>query len=77
MRLELSDGRSEQVRIDDVDGNHTRPPTAQRVLDKFRRNAQRILSTDGIAQLEAACMTLSSSNTLQNLGRALALRASH
>jgi len=76
VRIELSDGRSEQVRIDDVDGNHTRPPTAQRVLDKFRRNARRTLSTDGVAQLEAACMTLSSSSKLQNLGQALALRES-
>jgi 2-methylcitrate dehydratase PrpD len=75
VRIELDGGRVEQVRIDDVDGNHTRPPSPQRVLDKFRRNAQRTLSTDGVARLEAACMTLSSSANLQDLGRALALRA--
>jgi 2-methylcitrate dehydratase PrpD len=42
---------SKTVRIDDVDGNHSRPPTPARVMDKFRSNAARSLSQAAVERL--------------------------
>src|SRR5438445_13587554 len=47
-------GTSEPVRIDDVFGNHTRPPGADAVLAKFRTNAARSLTADAVGALERA-----------------------
>ena len=49
---------TETVRIDDVFGNHTRPPGADAVLAKFRANAARSLQADAIASLERAAQRL-------------------
>src|SRR5437762_7607067 len=38
----------------DVFGNHTRPPGADAVLEKFRTNAARSLNAEAVGQLERA-----------------------
>ena len=45
---------SQSIRIDDVFGNHTRPPGADAVLTKFRSNAARSLKSDAVMRLERA-----------------------
>jgi 2-methylcitrate dehydratase PrpD len=45
---------TQTVRIDDVFGNHTRPPGADAVLAKFRSNAARSLKSDAVVRLERA-----------------------
>ena len=37
-------GARHTIRVDDVYGNHTRPPGAEPVLEKFRANAARVLA---------------------------------
>ncbi len=49
---ETRNGGTQTVRIDDVDGNHTRPATEARILEKFRGNAARTLKTPSIAAIE-------------------------
>ena len=43
---------SQTIRIDDVFGNHTRPPGEEAVLAKFRANAARSLKSDAVMTLE-------------------------
>jgi 2-methylcitrate dehydratase PrpD len=64
-------GRSETVRIDDVFGNHTRPPGAEAVLAKFRANATRSLKPDAVAALERAAQELAAARDLKALTAAL------
>ena len=52
---------TETVRIEDVFGNHTRPPGTDAVAAKFRANAARSLSADAVGALE---------RTLEDLPRA-------
>jgi 2-methylcitrate dehydratase PrpD len=61
----------ETVRIDDVYGNHTRPPSADAVLAKFRANAARSLKPDAMAALERAGQQLAAAPDLKALGAAL------
>jgi 2-methylcitrate dehydratase PrpD len=68
---ELSGGERVSVRVDDVDGNHTRPPSAERVLEKFRANAARSLTAEGVAALEQSCLTLPAAPSLAPLRAAL------
>ena len=58
---------SETVRIDDVYGNHTRPPGADQILAKFRANAARSLQTDAIALVERAVDGLMTARDLEAL----------
>lgn len=51
-------GAVETVKIDDVYGNHTRPPGADAILAKFRSNAARSLQPDAIASVERAAEEL-------------------
>jgi 2-methylcitrate dehydratase PrpD len=51
-------GAVETVRIEDVYGNHTRPPGAAAVLAKFRVNAARSLEPGAIASVERAVEAL-------------------
>ncbi len=51
---ETKAGKTETVRIDDVFGNHTRPPGADAVLAKFRANGARSLKPEAIASVERA-----------------------
>jgi len=64
-------GASETVRIDDVFGNHTRPPGADAVLAKFRSNAARSLKADAVAALERAAQQLATARDLGTLSRTL------
>lgn len=52
LSYETKGGKSETVRIDDVFGNHTRPPGEEAVLAKFRSNAARSLKSDAVMTLE-------------------------
>jgi hypothetical protein len=61
----------ETVRIDDVFGNHTRPPGADAVLAKFRANAARSLKKDGVGALQRAALELVSARDLKALSAAL------
>jgi len=64
-------GMSETVRIDDVFGNHTRPPGANAVLAKFRANAPRSLKADAVGPLERATQMLGGARDLKALSAAL------
>ena len=62
---------TQTVRIDDVFGNHTRPPGAEAVLTKFRANAARSLKRDAIEALERATQGLGAARELTALSSAL------
>ena len=64
-------GSRETVRIDDVFGNHTRPPGAEAVLAKFRSNATRTLKADALEALERAAQGIVGARDLQALSTAL------
>jgi 2-methylcitrate dehydratase PrpD len=64
-------GARETVRIDDVFGNHTRPPGAEAVLAKFRANAARSLKADAVGALERATRELGAARDLKALSTAL------
>ncbi len=64
-------GETETVRIDDVFGNHTRPPGAEAVLAKFRANAARSLKEDAVGALERATQQLGGARDLKALSTAL------
>jgi len=64
-------GPTETVRIDDVYGNHTRPPGADGILAKFRANAARSLSPDAVGSLERAAQELVAARDLKALSAAL------
>ncbi len=68
---ELVSGKTETVRIDDVDGNHTRPPSPERVLAKFRANAARTLAPEAVEVVARAAENLASAANLAPLTRAL------
>ena len=68
---ETKAGRTETVRIDDVYGNHTRPPGAQPILAKFRANAARSLPAAAIASVERAVEGLADAPDPGALSRAL------
>jgi 2-methylcitrate dehydratase PrpD len=68
---------SESIRIDDVFGNHTRPPDAEAVLAKFRGNAARSLRDDAIASLIGAIDGLASASSLKALSSALRQVVAH
>lgn len=65
---------SETARIDDVYGNHTRPPGAEAVLAKFRANSARSLKPDAVAALERAGQELAAAHDLKALTAALRQR---
>jgi hypothetical protein len=62
---------TQTVRIDDVFGNHTRPPGADAVLSKFRANAARSLKRDAVGALERAAQELGAARDLKALSAAL------
>ncbi|MEN9773221.1 MAG: hypothetical protein RL322_291 [Pseudomonadota bacterium] len=67
----LEDGRIEFARVDDVYGNVSRPADAPRVMAKFRDNASRALTADGVNALARAAESLTSVGQLAELGQAL------
>jgi 2-methylcitrate dehydratase PrpD len=68
---ETKAGRTETVRIDDVYGNRTRPPSAEQILAKFRANAARSLPAAAIPSVEQAVEGLAVAPDLGALSRAL------
>jgi 2-methylcitrate dehydratase PrpD len=62
---------TQKIRIDDVFGNHTRPPGAEAVLAKFRANAARSLKRDAVGALERAAQVLGAARDLKALSAAL------
>jgi 2-methylcitrate dehydratase PrpD len=62
---------TQTIRIDDVFGNHTRPPGADAVLSKFRANAARSLKSDAVGALERAAHDLGAARDLKALSAAL------
>jgi 2-methylcitrate dehydratase PrpD len=72
--VETSDGKKKSVRIDDVDGNHTRPPTPEKVMRKFRANAARSLAPDQIEMVENTVTHLLTLDDLKKLTAALRTR---
>ena len=62
---------NQSVRIDDVFGNHTRPPGAEAVRAKFRANAARSLKEDSVRALEGATQELGAARDLKALSAAL------
>ena len=62
---------AQTVRIDDVYGNHTRPPGTDAVLAKFRANAARSLKADAVGALERAAQELATARDLKALTAAL------
>ena len=67
----LQSGASQSVRIDDVDGNPTRPPSAERVMEKFRANTARTLAPVAIDTLTLACKNLPAAPDISSLTSAL------
>ncbi|TAK82564.1 MAG: MmgE/PrpD family protein [Betaproteobacteria bacterium] len=68
---ETKAGKTETVRIDDVFGNHTRPPGEAAILAKFRANAARSLKPEAIALVERAVEGLMAAPDLGALSRPL------
>jgi 2-methylcitrate dehydratase PrpD len=68
---ELTTGEKITQRIDDVDGNHTRPPSDARVLAKFNANAALTLKPEGVALLQQTLQDLDSANPVTAIGQAL------
>jgi 2-methylcitrate dehydratase PrpD len=62
---------TQTIRIDDVFGNHTRPPGADAVLTKFRANGARSLKADSVRALERATQELSVARDLKAMFTAL------
>jgi 2-methylcitrate dehydratase PrpD len=66
-----TNAQTHSVRIDDVFGNHTRPPGQEAVLAKFRSNSARSLKADAVDALERAAQQLGTARDLGPLSRAL------
>lgn len=73
---ELLSGEKVSQRIDDVDGNHTRPPSDERVLAKFKANASLTLTPDGVALLSRTMQDLDRLDDVKAIGLALSQMAS-
>ncbi len=52
VECETKAGKKHSVRIDDVDGNRTRPASEARIKEKFRANAARTLTPSAVASVE-------------------------
>jgi 2-methylcitrate dehydratase PrpD len=63
--------RSQTIRIDDVFGNHTRPPGGDAVVAKFHANAARSLKTDAVGALIGTMESLASTSSLEGFSSAL------
>jgi 2-methylcitrate dehydratase PrpD len=68
---ELTNGEKITQRIDDVDGNHTRPPSDARVLAKFNANAALTLKPEGVVLLQQTLQNLDSASQVTAIGQAL------
>jgi len=68
---ELLNGETFTQRIDDVDGNHTRPPSDERVWAKFSANAALCLKPSGMQRLQDALQSIDSASSVAAIGQAL------
>jgi hypothetical protein len=68
---ELISGEKITQRVDDVDGNHTRPPSDERVLAKFNANAALTLKPEGVSLLQQTMQDLDGASSVAALGQAL------
>ena len=68
---ELVSGETVTQRIDDVDGNHTRPPSHERVLAKFKANAALSLRPEGVEMLYTSVEGLDRDGDVTAIGQAL------
>lgn len=75
IHCELVTGETVTQRIDDVDGNHSRPPSHERVLAKFKANAALTLTPAGVDALCHAMETLDLQADVSAMGQALKLIA--
>ena len=75
IHCELVSGETLTQRIDDVDGNHSRPPSHERVLAKFKANAALTLTPAGVDALCHAMETLDLQADVSAMGQALKLIA--
>jgi hypothetical protein len=73
IRCELVSGETVTQRIDDVDGNHSRPPSHERVLAKFKANAALTLTPAGVDALCHAMENLDMQADVSAMGQALKL----
>ena len=71
IHCELVTGQTVSQRIDDVDGNHSRPPSHERVLAKFKANAALTLTPAGVDALCHAMATLDLQADVSAMGQAL------
>lgn len=62
---------TQTVRIDDVYGNHTRPPGTEPIVAKFRSNASRSLEPEGVSAVQRAVEGLGKAKDLSALSGAL------
>jgi 2-methylcitrate dehydratase PrpD len=68
---ELIGGEKITQRVDDVDGNHTRPPSDERVLAKFKANAALTLKPAGVSLLQQTVQDLDGASGVAAVGQAL------
>ena len=68
---DTSAGASHTIRIDDVYGNRTRPPGAEKVMAKFFANAERCLTPHGGEAVAQAARHLMGAREIGALSRAL------
>ena len=59
----LIDGGVRSVRIDDVEGNPSRPASPERISEKFRINASRVVEAETVGQLESVLLGLADRDT--------------
>ncbi len=71
IRVRLRDGSVQEVRVEDADGNRSRPAAPQRVREKFRANAARSLPPGQAARLEASIDSIADAGGLGRLMQAL------
>ena len=67
----LCTGEKITQRVDDVDGNHTRPPSDERVLAKFNANEELTLKPAGVSLLQQTMQDLDGASSVAALGQAL------
>ena len=71
IECETKAGRKHSVRIDDVDGNRTRPAADARILEKFGKNAARTLQSGAVIALSNFPRKPDSETNLKSLSHAL------
>lgn len=71
LEIASHNGETRLLRIDDVYGNASRPPSKEAILDKFRRNMRGFMDDDAILGLADALNGIGTLPDLSNLGELL------